>query len=266
MPLVDDQHDELCACIVKLMTDTEQQKKLLRKLEHNTSLAQHQLNTMLDPMACLPLRISSKIFLKCLASSGCGTGSRPEPGALCLPMLLLNICHAWTDIVLATPSLWAAIHIIFRGIFPCACGLKELVPIWLDCTQNHQLSILISGANLNTNVLSSVWRHAQQLEHLEIYEGDSEEFISCTRTIQLWEVARGPGLLPLLKTLIVRGIRYGWGLSPAHILKVLRLAPNLIGTLFRDMEVVFNPLLPGRKSLIIPQQSSFAPRTGSSGR
>ncbi|KAJ7896395.1 hypothetical protein B0H14DRAFT_2430988, partial [Mycena olivaceomarginata] len=106
MPLVDDQHDELRARIVKLRTDTEQQKKLLRKLEHNTSLAQRQLNAVFDPMARLPLEISSEIFLECLASSGCGTGSRPELGALRLPMLLLNICHAWTDIALATPSLW----------------------------------------------------------------------------------------------------------------------------------------------------------------
>jgi hypothetical protein len=156
-------------------------------------------------------------------------------------VLLLNICHAWTNIGLATPSLWAAIHIIFRSIFPHTCGLKELVPIWLDRAQNHQLSISISGANFNTNVLSSVWRDVQQLKHLEICEVDSEEFISCILTIQLWEGARGPGPLPLLETLTVRGMQYGWGISPAHILEVLRLAPNLIGSHFCDMmEINFN--------------------------
>jgi phage shock protein A len=46
----DDQHNKLCVRIMKLRTNTEQQKKLLRKLEHNTSLAQHQLNTVFDPV------------------------------------------------------------------------------------------------------------------------------------------------------------------------------------------------------------------------
>ncbi|KAJ7896389.1 hypothetical protein B0H14DRAFT_3612457 [Mycena olivaceomarginata] len=254
MPLMDDQHDKLCARIVKLRTNMEQQKKLLRKLEHNTSLAQRQLNTMFDPMACLPLKISSEIFLKCLASSGCGTGSHPEPGALRLPMLLLNICHAWTDIALATPSLWAAIHIIFQGIFLHACGLKELVPIWLHRAQNCQLSITISGTNFNTDVLSIVWRHAQQLKHLELCERKSKEFVSCDLTIQLWKGPRGPGPLPSLKTLAVRGRQYGWGLSPAHILKVLCLAPNLISSRFCDiMEINFDGKAMGHKSLIILQ-------------
>jgi hypothetical protein len=169
-------------------------------------------------------------------------------------VLLLNICHAWTNIALATPSLRAAIHIIFRGIFPHNCGLKELVPIWLDCTQNCQLSISISGANFNTNVLSIVWRHVQQLKHLEICEVDSEEFISCIPTIQLWEGARGPGPLPSLETLTVRGMWYGCGISPAHILEVLRLAPNLIGSHFCDMmEINFNAKETGCESLIILQ-------------
>jgi hypothetical protein len=180
------------------------------------------------------------------------TQSLELSASLCL--LLLNICHAWTNIVLATPSLWAAMHIIFRGIFPCTCGLKELVQIWLDRTQNRQLSISISGANFNTDVLSSVWRHVQQLKHLEICEVDSEEFISCILTIQLCEGARGPGPLPLLKTLTVRGMQYDWGISPAHILEVLHLAPNLIGSRFCNMmEINFTAEETGCKSLIILQ-------------
>jgi hypothetical protein len=38
---------------MKLGTNMEQQKKL-RKLEHNTSLAQRQLNNVFDPVAHLP--------------------------------------------------------------------------------------------------------------------------------------------------------------------------------------------------------------------
>ncbi|KAJ7657481.1 hypothetical protein B0H17DRAFT_870855, partial [Mycena rosella] len=61
-----------------------------------------------DPVSRLPLEISSEIFIQCLPST-----SNPQPGARDIPMLLLNICNAWTDIALSTPALWEAIHIQF---------------------------------------------------------------------------------------------------------------------------------------------------------
>jgi hypothetical protein len=36
---------------------------MLKKLEHDKSLVQRQLNTVRDPVACLPFEISSEIFL-----------------------------------------------------------------------------------------------------------------------------------------------------------------------------------------------------------
>jgi hypothetical protein len=105
---------ELRAQIVKLDTEIDLQRELLRKLERDRSLAQRHINNLLDPVALLPLEISSEIFLETLAPF-------PEPGALRGPMLLLGICNAWTDIALATPALWNTIHIVF----PCAQDLKE---------------------------------------------------------------------------------------------------------------------------------------------
>ncbi|KAJ7896270.1 hypothetical protein B0H14DRAFT_2258863, partial [Mycena olivaceomarginata] len=90
----------------KLDTEIGLQRELLRKLERDKSLAQRQINAVLDPMARLPFEISSEIFLKTLDPF-------PEPKALHAPMLLLNICYSWSDIALSTPALWAAFNIVF---------------------------------------------------------------------------------------------------------------------------------------------------------
>ncbi|KAJ7748784.1 hypothetical protein DFH07DRAFT_713969, partial [Mycena maculata] len=64
---------------------------------------QREVLAVHDPLARLPLEISSEIFLQCLPPL-------PEPGAHHVPMLFLNICNAWTSIALSTPALWASIH------------------------------------------------------------------------------------------------------------------------------------------------------------
>ncbi|KAJ7472176.1 hypothetical protein FB451DRAFT_1036811, partial [Mycena latifolia] len=94
----------LQARIDQLSADIVRQKELLKALEHNRSAAQRQLNALLDPVARLPLEISSEIFILCLPS-------RPVPGSLKMPMLLLDICNTWTAIALSTPALWSAIHV-----------------------------------------------------------------------------------------------------------------------------------------------------------
>ncbi|KAJ7903191.1 hypothetical protein B0H13DRAFT_2025883 [Mycena leptocephala] len=80
------------------------QKNVLRDLEKSRSHLRRQLNSTLDPIARLPLELSSDIFQRCLPMS-----SYPDPHYA--PMLFLNVCHSWTEIALSTPSLWAAIDI-----------------------------------------------------------------------------------------------------------------------------------------------------------
>ncbi|KAJ7854322.1 hypothetical protein B0H14DRAFT_765179 [Mycena olivaceomarginata] len=121
---------ELRAHIAKLDTEIDLQRELLKKLERDRSLTQRRLNSILDPLALLPLEISSEIFLQTLAPF-------PEPGILHAPMLLLSICNAWTDIALATPALWNTIQIVF----PCARDLKKILPIWLERAQHRSLSV-----------------------------------------------------------------------------------------------------------------------------
>ncbi|KAJ7120409.1 hypothetical protein C8R43DRAFT_853873, partial [Mycena crocata] len=52
-----------------------------------------------DPVAKLPLELSSDIFLRCLPDD-------PAPNEAVAPMLLLRVCHAWSDIALSTALLW----------------------------------------------------------------------------------------------------------------------------------------------------------------
>ncbi|KAJ7453624.1 hypothetical protein B0H11DRAFT_1665734, partial [Mycena galericulata] len=95
--------EELQARIAKISADIELQKAVLKNLERSKILFQRQLNSVRDPVARLPLEISSEIFIQCLPPL-------PVPGAHRAPMLLLNVCNAWTGIALSTPALWASIH------------------------------------------------------------------------------------------------------------------------------------------------------------
>ncbi|KAF7338179.1 F-box domain-containing protein [Mycena venus] len=65
-------------------------------MEEENGPAQPQLDAIPDPVARLPLELSSEIFLQCLPT-------RPKPGSHTAPMLLVNVCRAWTDTALATP-------------------------------------------------------------------------------------------------------------------------------------------------------------------
>ncbi|KAJ7853674.1 hypothetical protein B0H14DRAFT_780968 [Mycena olivaceomarginata] len=109
---------ELRTRIDKLSIEIDLQKEILKKLERDRSLARRQLNAVVDPVARLPLEISSKIFLKSLNQSVV-----PQPAEL---VLLLKICNSWTNIALSTPDLWTS----FRIDFPCPKGVVHALPFW----------------------------------------------------------------------------------------------------------------------------------------
>ncbi|KAJ7774949.1 hypothetical protein B0H16DRAFT_1408086, partial [Mycena metata] len=89
------------ARIDELSAEIERQKNILDQLERSRKVAYRQLNAIRDPVARLPLEISSEIFLQCLSLS-----PRPPADPRVAPMLLLNICNAWTNIALSNPALW----------------------------------------------------------------------------------------------------------------------------------------------------------------
>ncbi|KAJ7133412.1 hypothetical protein C8R44DRAFT_611217, partial [Mycena epipterygia] len=95
---------ELRARIADLSSTIKRQKQILKDLEKNRSDARRDLNAVLDPMARLPLEVSSDIFTLCLPII-------PRPDSSIAPMVFLDVCHLWSRIALSTPSLWTAIRV-----------------------------------------------------------------------------------------------------------------------------------------------------------
>jgi hypothetical protein len=150
---------ELQARIVKISADIDLQKKVLEQLVKDKSAVQRQLNAVQDPVARLPLEISSKIFLECIPLP-------PIPGARFAPMLLLNVCHSWTNIALSTGALWAAICIEFSRR---SQAKRQILKLWLHRARNYPLSItLING--LKNGAAPTLRRYTKQIRCLEIYE------------------------------------------------------------------------------------------------
>ncbi|KAJ6510680.1 hypothetical protein C8R45DRAFT_964845 [Mycena sanguinolenta] len=112
---------ELRERILKLEID--RQKEFFKKLEQDRSLVQGQLNVALDPVARLPVEISSDIFM--------------QFRALCearqVPVVLLSICHAWAEIAKGTAALWTAVPIYF----PCDDSMAEVLPTWFQRAYNR---------------------------------------------------------------------------------------------------------------------------------
>ncbi|KAJ7236022.1 hypothetical protein C8J57DRAFT_1088494, partial [Mycena rebaudengoi] len=102
----------LRARLADISANIARQRKALEDLERSRIDAQRQLNSLLDPIARLPVEISSEIFILCLPDSGSGyRHRRPNPAAA--PLLFLSICTAWADIARSTPALWDTIHVHF---------------------------------------------------------------------------------------------------------------------------------------------------------
>ncbi|KAF7328766.1 F-box domain-containing protein [Mycena venus] len=221
---------QLHARIEKLSSEIELQKELLKTLEREKLLVQRQLNAVLDPVARLPVEISSEIFLRSLSPF-------PKPNPRHSPILLLNICNAWTNIALSTPALWTAIAIVF----PCGPRFKELLNIWLHRAGNRPLSISLRGetedADIADAVVEIVCQHGHKLRHLQISEGNEDyEMIRYSEVDHFGGTTPGP--FPLLKTLAFR-CSSGRSFSGPEIFVFLRLAPNLVECRFHNVDPVY---------------------------
>ncbi|KAJ7727234.1 hypothetical protein B0H16DRAFT_1779670, partial [Mycena metata] len=178
-----------------------------KNLERNKSAAQRQLNAIRDPVARLPLEISSEIFLGCLTS-------QREPRAHVAPLLFLNICNAWTDIAISTPAMWDTIELYFRG--------ADCLRSWLSRAGKRMLTIALYRG-LDHGVAEVLSQHASQLKHLILREEVDDELRSLVASVESF---------PQLDTLIIGSLPDGYDdyarFSVSLVLKVLRLVPNLV--------------------------------------
>ncbi|KAJ7509531.1 hypothetical protein B0H11DRAFT_2269964 [Mycena galericulata] len=242
---------ELEARIEKLSADIARQKEILTDLEKSKSLVQRQLNAVRDPMARLPLEISSDIFFRCLPPF-------PQHGVQHFPMLFLNICNAWTDIALSIPALWASIRIIF----PRAKKFPELLTTWLQRAHNHPLSVsLFNTSDDSHGVAPIIWQYGWRLKHLELCNEQEDSYEEDPIAVDLLE--SNPGPLPLLETLRIRFLPNDFpadypGYRGLQILELLRLAPNLVECTFEDVLPIYG-LDSTDEALVLPnlRQLSF---------
>ncbi|KAJ6466727.1 hypothetical protein C8R47DRAFT_1056334 [Mycena vitilis] len=245
---------ELRARIEALSSLIDLQRELLMNLERDKSVAQRQLNAVLDPMARLPVEISSEIFVQCLPSV-------PErPGLHAVPMSLLHVCNAWTSIALSTPALWAAICVVCPQ---CTKGSEEGSRTWLKRAGDCPLSVSVRGRFGPGNVPAFIWEYGERFKHLAICEEEDKNY-----NLELEDFI-GTGnrcpTLPLLETLTIRGSALDRGeFSGLQILEVLRSAPNLIACTFQDMchdeiETTTTLGLPALRHLIFGERTEYPP-------
>ncbi|KAJ6463984.1 hypothetical protein C8R45DRAFT_505540 [Mycena sanguinolenta] len=202
--------EELLARIDKLAADIETQKEVLRRLEESRCTAQRELNAMRDPMARLPVEISSRIFLHCLPPC-------PSPSTQhAAPMLLTNVCKAWTDISLSTSALWNAIHLHHSR--------ADVLQSWLHRAQRRLLSLSLYK-RLNTDASVVFGRYAPQLHHLALY--DAEPYVHPSTSFpRLQSLTIGA-----LRAEHLRECRLG------DFVKLLGLAPNLVRCAFPHADI-----------------------------
>ncbi|KAK7039416.1 hypothetical protein R3P38DRAFT_476671 [Favolaschia claudopus] len=178
-----------------------------------------------DLMGRLPFEISSQIFIHCLPGKQKDRTACPEHA----PLLLLNICNAWTDIAKSTPLLWSTIHIEF----PRPVSFKELVEAWFIRARNYPLTLSLRG-QCHPHIFAVIWNHSHRLEHLSLDNGDSLYHDSLgTLNIFPGGVARVPEQFIALRTVTIRGSEYSYRdfLGP-QIMELLRRAPNLVDCTF----------------------------------
>ncbi|KAJ7782566.1 hypothetical protein DFH07DRAFT_791143 [Mycena maculata] len=205
---------ELQKWLKEISSSITQQKRLhkqrLRDLEQSRSDVRRQLNELRDPLARLPLEVSSEIFMQSLPPLGWIVPSPYRP-----PMLLLNVCNSWSDIALATPALWTNVDVLF----PRAEGFEALLDRWFDRAKSRPLSIAlgVEEGDLDEEIQLVVNEHAHRVETLEI-NADSASSISDLKNP-----------FPLLKTFHIRGFQ---SIDLAVWLDILRLAPNLHECIF----------------------------------
>ncbi|KAJ7604984.1 hypothetical protein FB45DRAFT_1069702 [Roridomyces roridus] len=148
--------EELRARIDELSQELERQNRSskISTLEHQRSVARCQLNGLVDPVARLPLEISSDIFHQCLSSRHdvptCST--------------LLRVCHAWNDIALATPSLW---NDIVSADVPDA-KVADFLQIWLPRSRSLRFTLTFRRIHCPhlDDAIDVLRKHAHRLQTL----------------------------------------------------------------------------------------------------
>ncbi|KAJ7118593.1 hypothetical protein C8R43DRAFT_1153347 [Mycena crocata] len=152
--------------LAAVLADISEQKRILDELEGTRQHIQCQLDSMIDPVSNFPVEIASEIFVCCLPGGG---DVQPPSYAMEAPMLLLRVCTRWRDIALATPALWAQLHLDPDGIPGGISEVESFAADWLARAGDHPLSFIVSGWEPGN--IGFIWRHANRMQSLELHAG-----------------------------------------------------------------------------------------------
>ncbi|KAF7352297.1 F-box domain-containing protein [Mycena venus] len=101
-------NDDLRTRLAELDKAIAKEEARLKKLKNDKFLVQQQLDSIVYPVLTLPLDVTLEILARC---------SSPPPhqsyGPHWCPTVLLQICRAWREIGLATPTVWTTINLDF---------------------------------------------------------------------------------------------------------------------------------------------------------
>ncbi|KAJ7745229.1 hypothetical protein DFH07DRAFT_1063249 [Mycena maculata] len=147
----------------------------------------------------------------------------PGPGlTLYLPMLFLNICHAWSNIALSTPELWSDIQV------HCPVGENpgKLLERWFGRAVPRPLSLSLHGTAAE-GMISLIDQHGHRLRNLELFVPSGIDLLEITRSRSLPSLATltiGQGERnPPLYTGYER-----YADDPSECVAMLSAAPNLV--------------------------------------
>ncbi|KAK7002358.1 hypothetical protein R3P38DRAFT_2729694 [Favolaschia claudopus] len=206
-------HERLDAIQAKI----GQRIEVVHNLARIKSGIQRQLNDRHDPVARLPVELSSKIFTHCVPS-------RNEYGTLSAAILLIRICSSWTEIALFTPSLWANLHIDIPAS-ELTSEWTAYLAAWLARGRQYPLLLSVSGPSTisHTEIMRLIIAHAH---HIRVLEVQPQTYLGVFLPYEHGAVA----VFPILEFVDVYLPNHGWRtLEVDRVVHALKASPKLQG-------------------------------------
>ncbi|KAK7049074.1 hypothetical protein R3P38DRAFT_2606936 [Favolaschia claudopus] len=160
--------------VEQLVAGLEARKLAVRDAEVTIAAAKRSLNSLVDPMARLPLELQSGIFLLT------GTDHKPNPDAS--PLNFLFVCHLWHDIAVSTPRLWNRIIIVES--LPCEADFARACGNWLKRAHPLPISVELQRIySVGESMQKVLCQYAQHIEKLEISLSDNISWIDSNKDL-----------------------------------------------------------------------------------
>ncbi|KAJ7506582.1 hypothetical protein B0H11DRAFT_1971862 [Mycena galericulata] len=175
----------------------EQTQRLDDLKQNRIAVDRELLATATFPVLTLPVEITAEIFGQCLPTFD-PTSEFPHEyysqqlGAIfgpTAPVTLMGVCRRWRDIVLATPSLWSTLKIVFDKIPERIASepgsIEGFIERWLDRAAQLPLSIIFNAGDdkrrpwnfksfTQSQMRDIIHRYSQRVRDLELGISDHD--------------------------------------------------------------------------------------------